>query len=169
MNWVDDQPWIYCLEDSYFFLFFFFSSFSLFYWPLLFLNEYSKTYSALFRPPNGKQRGKFAGKRNRHNELKPAFNPSARESAKFIVSLPQLKDRYFREMSNVLTVTSRDETHFRHTQPTEANLSAKWNAIHMFFTSIFAPILKLKVQITSIFSVKYFSRGNLIAKAFLDR
>ena len=53
------------------------------------------------------------------------FNPSARESAKFIVGLPQLKDRYFRDISNVLMVKIRAEKHFRHTQPTEANLTAK--------------------------------------------
>ena len=168
MNWMGDQPRIYCLEDSCFHLsFFFFSYLSLFYWPLLFLNEYSKTYSVLLRPPDGKERCKCACKPDKYNELKLVFILSAWESAEFIVGLPQLKDRYFRDISNVLTVTSRDETHFRHTQSTEANLSAKWNAIHMFSTSIFALILKLKVQITSIFSAKYFSRENLIAKPFL--
>ena len=125
MNWMGDQPRIYCLEDSYIYLsFFFFSYLSLFYWPLLFLNEYSKTYSVSLRPPEGKERGKCACKPNRYNELKLVFNLSAWESAEFIVGLPQLKDRYFRDISNVLTVTSRDETHFRHTKSTEANLSA---------------------------------------------
>lgn len=134
MNWMGDQPRIYCLEDSHIYLsFFFFSYLSLFYWPLLFLNEYSKTYSVSLWPPDGKERGKCACKPDRYNELKLVFNLSAWESAEFIVGLPQLKDRYFRDISNVLTVTSRDETHFRHTQSTEANLSAKWNAIHVFY------------------------------------